>query len=119
VAALARAARMAVGRLPFHGMFASGGDMATGLLREFGAVGFAVEFAVQPLVVTGRLTGGLRDDLPFATKGGLIGDPDAVTETVLQLQSMPTVAPPGRTVPGDRRGQGCDHIPFSEQEVVP
>jgi D-threonate/D-erythronate kinase len=115
VAELARAARMAVGRLPLHGLFASGGDMATGLLREFGAVGFAVEFAVQPLVVTGRLTGGYRDDLPFATKGGLIGDPDAVTESVLQLQSMPAAAPPGRTVERSRRGSTL--VP--EQEVVP
>jgi hypothetical protein len=39
-------------------------------------------------VVTGRLTGGYRDDLPFATKGGLIGDADAVTESVRHLQCM-------------------------------
>jgi hypothetical protein len=89
--------------------------MATGLLREFGAVGFAVEFAVQPLVVTGRLTGGDRDELPFATKGGLIGDPDAVTESVLQLQSMPAATPLGRTAEGNRRGTA----PVPEQEVVP
>jgi uncharacterized protein YgbK (DUF1537 family) len=119
VAALARAARLALGRLPVHGLFASGGDMATGLLREFGAVGFAVEFAVQPLVVTGRLTGGYRDDLPFATKGGLIGDADAVTESVLHLQSMPLVAPPGRTTAADRR-RVDGALPLNpEQEVVP
>lgn len=89
VQAMATAARMALERTTFQGLFASGGDMATGLLRSLGAAGFAVEFAVQPLVVTGRLTGGRLDGLPFATKGGLIGDPDAVTESVLSLQSRP------------------------------
>jgi D-threonate/D-erythronate kinase len=88
VGAMAEAAHLAVGRLPCQGVFASGGDMATGLLHRFGALGFAVESAVQPLVVTGRLTGGTLDGLPFATKGGLIGDPDAITESVLHLQCM-------------------------------
>ena len=45
--------------------------------------------ALRTLVVTGRLSGGRSPGLPFATKGGLIGDPDAVTEAVLHLQSMP------------------------------
>jgi hypothetical protein len=93
VAAMATAAQGALDRMPFSGVFASGGDMATGLLRWFGATGFAVEFAVQPLVVTGRLTGGRLPGLPFATKGGLIGDADAVTESVLHLQSMPAPRP--------------------------
>lgn len=117
VTAMATAAHLALGRMTCHGVFASGGDMATGLLRRLGAAGFAVEFAVQPLVVTGRLTGGPRHGLPFATKGGLIGDHDAVTESVLHLQSMPVPAP----TTGDRASQGArpGSLSVSHQEVAP
>jgi uncharacterized protein YgbK (DUF1537 family) len=117
VAALAGAAECALGRAPFHGVFASGGDMATGLLRRLGAMGFAIEVAVQPLVVCGRLSGGSREGLPFATKGGLIGNPDAISESVLQLQSMP---PPGSAPRADHHPSGGPlRIPLSrDQEVV-
>jgi D-threonate/D-erythronate kinase len=118
VTAMARAAHLALGGMTFQGVFASGGDMATGLLRRLGASGFAIEFAVQPLVVTGRLTGGRVPGLPFATKGGLIGNPDAVTESVLHLQSMPAPvlrpdANPG--APGPHTGSLVTPL----QEVVP
>ncbi len=117
VTAMATAARLALGRLTFHAVFASGGDMATGLLRRLGASGFAVEFAVQPLVVTGRLTGGPVPGLPFATKGGLIGNPDAVTESVLYLQSMPAAAPrPGAPASPETRSGSLVTPP---QEVLP
>jgi uncharacterized protein YgbK (DUF1537 family) len=117
VAAMAGAAECALGRAPFHGVFASGGDMATGLLRRLGAMGFAIEVAVQPLVVCGRLSGGSREGLPFATKGGLIGNPDAISESVLQLQSMP---PPGSAPRADHHPSGGPlRIPLSrDQEVV-
>jgi uncharacterized protein YgbK (DUF1537 family) len=118
VTAMAGAAHLALDRMAFHGVFASGGDMATGLLRRFTAAGFAVEFAVQPLVVTGRLTGGRVAGLPFATKGGLIGDPDAITESVLYLHSMPAAVPApdmARPPGGFRTGS---LVPTPE-EVVP
>ncbi len=116
VTAMAEAARLALDRMAFQAVFASGGDMATGLLRRLGASGFAVEFAVQPLVVTGRLTGGPVPGLPFATKGGLIGNPDAVTESVLYLQSMPARRPGIQPGPAPPRAGSLVTPP---QEVIP
>jgi hypothetical protein len=72
-------------------------------------MGFAIEVAVQALVVCGRLSGGPREGLPFATKGGLIGKPDAISESVLQLQSMP---PPGS-------GPRADHHPGEPARSAP
>ena len=114
---MATAAQFALAQMTFQGVFASGGDMATGLLRAFRTTGFAVEFAVQPLVVAGRLTGGRLDGLPFATKGGLIGNPDAVTESVLHLQSMPPATPGPQS--GPSRGFRTESLITPDQEVVP
>lgn len=58
----------------FGGLYASGGDISKGLLHKIGSKGVAVKDEIIPLTVYGRIIGGLMDNKPLVTKGGLIGD---------------------------------------------
>jgi uncharacterized protein YgbK (DUF1537 family) len=68
------------------GVYATGGDVSAALVGALGAEGFAVETEVQPLAVAGRLVGGPHEGLPFAAKGGLIGDARAAVDCVEHLR---------------------------------
>ncbi len=63
------------------GLFASGGDVAVSVSKELGAVCFEVRDQVLPLAVYGRIHQGLFDR-HLVTKGGLIGNDDAISECV-------------------------------------
>ena len=69
------------------GIYASGGDVATGIIAALGADGFQIEHEVLPLAILGSIVGGPYDGLGFATKGGLIGGADAAVRCVEALQS--------------------------------
>jgi uncharacterized protein YgbK (DUF1537 family) len=58
----------------FGGLYATGGDIAEATTEALDSDGFAIDTEVLPLAVAGRLVGGPHEGLPFATKGGLIGD---------------------------------------------
>ena len=68
------------------GIYASGGDVATGIIGALGADGFQIENQVLPLAILGSVVGGPYDGLGFATKGGLIGGADAAVRCVEALQ---------------------------------
>ncbi|MER0484792.1 four-carbon acid sugar kinase family protein [Streptomyces sp. Edi2] len=88
--ALAEIARRAVVELCPGGLYASGGDVAAAVTSALGADGFAIETEVLPLAIAGHLVGGPHDGLLFATKGGLIGGPDAARDCLEHLRAACT-----------------------------
>ncbi|MEJ8652191.1 four-carbon acid sugar kinase family protein [Streptomyces sp. MS1.AVA.3] len=88
--ALAEIARRAVIELRPGGLYASGGDVAAAVTSALGADGFAIEAEVLPLAIAGHLVGGPHDGLLFATKGGLIGGPDAARDCLEHLRAACT-----------------------------
>ncbi|SDL09205.1 four-carbon acid sugar kinase family protein [Halarsenatibacter silvermanii] len=60
------------------GIFVSGGDNVKAMLERLNARGIEVEEEIIPLAVRGRLIGGEFAGLSFVSKGGLIGDEDAM-----------------------------------------
>lgn len=87
---LAEVARRAVAELCPGGLYASGGDVAAAVTSALGADGFAIETEVLPLAIAGHLVGGPHDGLLFATKGGLIGGPDAARDCLEHLRAACT-----------------------------
>ncbi|UQA98132.1 four-carbon acid sugar kinase family protein [Streptomyces halobius] len=87
---LAEVARRAVAGLRPGALYASGGDVAAAVTSALGADGFAIETEVLPLAVAGHLVGGPYDGLLFATKGGLIGGPDATRDCLEHLRAACT-----------------------------
>ncbi|MGY4975455.1 nucleotide-binding domain containing protein, partial [Streptomyces nigrescens] len=88
--ALAEIARRAVAELCPGGLYASGGDVAAAVTSALGADGFAIETEVLPLAIAGHLVGGPHDGLLSATKGGLIGGPDAARDCLEHLRAACT-----------------------------
>ncbi|WP_439676948.1 four-carbon acid sugar kinase family protein [Embleya sp. MST-111070] len=88
---LGEAVKRALAAAPFAGVYATGGDIAGAVCTALGADGLAVETEVQPLVVAGRLVGGAHDGLPFAAKGGLVGDAHAAVACALHLRMSSTI----------------------------
>jgi uncharacterized protein YgbK (DUF1537 family) len=80
--------RRVLGTHQIGGVYATGGDVSVSVVGALGAEGFAVETEVQPLAVAGRLVGGPYEGLPFAAKGGLIGDASAAVDCVEHLRLM-------------------------------
>lgn len=60
------------------GLFTSGGDITLAVMEELKGAGIEVKDEVLPLAVYGRLVGGDFSNTPIITKGGLIGDEDAI-----------------------------------------
>ena len=87
---LSEVARAAVAEFAPGGLYASGGDVATAVTAALGADGFGIETEVLPLAIAGHLVGGPHDGLLFATKGGLIGGPDAALACLEHLRAACT-----------------------------
>lgn len=77
MATMGEVATRVVQELEPRGLYATGGDVAMTVLEALGANGFKIEEEVLPLAVAGSVVGGPYNGLPFSTKGGLIGGPDA------------------------------------------
>jgi uncharacterized protein YgbK (DUF1537 family) len=87
-ALLATATRLVLTRHRIGGLYATGGDMATAITTELASDGFVIDDEVLPLAVVGRLAGGPFNGLPFATKGGLIGDRTAAVACIERLKGI-------------------------------
>ncbi len=74
-------------RASIGGLFTSGGDVTVAVCQAVSARGIKVEDEVLPLAVYGRLIGGEYDNMPIVTKGGLIGEQDAIVRCVNYLSS--------------------------------
>ncbi|MEV4314519.1 four-carbon acid sugar kinase family protein [Actinocrispum sp. NPDC049592] len=85
---LAEAARIVLSRHRIGGLYATGGDIATAVTAALDTDGFVIDDEVVPLAVVGRLAGGPFNGLPFATKGGLIGDPTAAVACIERLKGI-------------------------------
>jgi uncharacterized protein YgbK (DUF1537 family) len=85
---LATATRLILTRHRIGGLYATGGDIATAITTELASDGFVIDDEVVPLAVVGRLAGGPFNGLPFATKGGLIGDQTAAVACIERLKGI-------------------------------
>ncbi|HWG00618.1 MAG TPA: nucleotide-binding domain containing protein, partial [Trebonia sp.] len=85
---LAEATRQVLAARPVAGLLACGGEVAAAVLDALEARGLDVVTEVQPLVVAGRIIGGPWDRLPVVTKGGLVGDENAITAAIGHLHGM-------------------------------
>lgn len=85
---LAEAAALLLAEHRFGGLYATGGDIAEAITGALASDGFAIHTEVAPLAVAGRLVGGPHDGLPFATKGGLIGDRSAAVACLEHLAAV-------------------------------
>ncbi len=56
------------------GIYTTGGDITTAVLRALGGLGIEVAEEIVPLATAGTIVGGAHEGLPIATKGGLVGD---------------------------------------------
>lgn len=56
------------------GVYVSGGDISKSFLKMVGSKGVTIKDEIIPLAVYGRIIGGILDNSPLVTKGGLIGD---------------------------------------------
>jgi uncharacterized protein YgbK (DUF1537 family) len=83
VRAVARALGAIAGRVleagpPGVGLVATGGDVALATCRALGARAIEVLGEVLPLCAAGRLLYGRHEGTPIVTKGGMVGDDDAL-----------------------------------------
>ena len=85
---LATATRLILTHHRIGGLYATGGDIATAITTELASDGFVIDDEVVPLAVVGRLAGGPFNGLPFATKGGLIGDQTAAVACIERLKGI-------------------------------
>ncbi|ALG14773.1 four-carbon acid sugar kinase family protein [Kibdelosporangium phytohabitans] len=83
---LAEVTRQVLTRHRIGGLYATGGDIATAITAALDTDGFVIDDEVVPLAVVGRLAGGPFNGLPFATKGGLIGDHTAAVACIERLR---------------------------------
>jgi uncharacterized protein YgbK (DUF1537 family) len=85
---LAEATRLVLTHHRIGGLYATGGDIATAITAALDTDGFVIDDEVVPLAVVGRLAGGPFNGLPFATKGGLIGDRTAAVACIERLKGI-------------------------------
>ena len=64
--------------LSFAGVFMSGGDITVAFVKEMEALGIDIREEVIPLAAYGRLIGGKKDRLRIISKGGMVGNADAL-----------------------------------------
>lgn len=91
LAALGREALTVLGGR-VRGILLSGGDTAAMFFEEAGATALLPEAEIQPLMMGGRILDGAFAGLKTVTKGGLIGEEDAVYKAILWLRIVPDTA---------------------------
>ena len=64
------------------GLYTSGGDVTVAVCKALEAAGIAVKDEVLPLAAYGRIVKGKYDNMPIITKGGLVGDTNALIKCV-------------------------------------
>ena len=81
---LAKIARKVLDRSSsiFGALYTSGGDTTVAVCHEVGAAGIEVKDEVIPLAAYGRIIGGPYDNTPIITKGGLVGENNAVSTCI-------------------------------------
>jgi uncharacterized protein YgbK (DUF1537 family) len=67
------------------GLYTSGGDVTVAVCNRLEAAGIAVKDEVLPLAAYGRIVQGKHNNTPIITKGGLVGDDNALIKCVEYL----------------------------------
>lgn len=67
------------------GLYTSGGDVTVAVCKELASAGISVKDEVLPLAAYGRIVKGDYDNMPIITKGGLVGEPNALIKCVEYL----------------------------------
>lgn len=70
----------------FAGLYSCGGDITVAVCRRFEAVGLRLLSEVVPLAAYGELMGGRYEGLKIVTKGGMVGDENALVTCVHYLK---------------------------------
>ncbi len=70
----------------FRGVYTSGCDITVSVCRCLNTAGFQLLDEVLPLAAYGELMGGERDGLKVVTKGGMVGDQEAMLDCVRYLK---------------------------------
>ncbi|MGO1527762.1 MAG: nucleotide-binding domain containing protein, partial [Senegalia sp. (in: firmicutes)] len=69
------------------GLYTSGGDVTVAVSHVLSAVGIEVKDEILPLAVYGRIIEGKYPNTPIVTKGGLVGEEDALIRCVDYLHT--------------------------------
>lgn len=72
------AMRIHQGDSRFQGFYTSGGDITVAVYKKMRALGISLRDEVLPLAAYGIIVGGAADGLQVVTKGGMVGDADAL-----------------------------------------
>ncbi|MCT4619150.1 MAG: four-carbon acid sugar kinase family protein [Marinisporobacter sp.] len=67
------------------GLFTSGGDVTVAVCKELQSAGIEVKDEVLPLAAYGRIIKGQYDHMPIITKGGLVGETNAIVKCIEYL----------------------------------
>jgi uncharacterized protein YgbK (DUF1537 family) len=78
---------MTINKGHIGGCFLSGGDVTSSLCSATHSQGIKLEDEVLPLASSGTFISGFLHGIPVVTKGGLIGDKNAISECVQYLQN--------------------------------
>lgn len=70
----------------FEGLYTSGGDITVAICRRMKNVGLHLRSEVLPLAAYGELMGGDFNKLKIVTKGGMVGDDDAMITCIGYLK---------------------------------
>jgi len=70
----------------FKGLYTSGGDISVSVCHNIQAVGLALIGEIVPLASYGIIQGGAHDGLKLITKGGMVGDEDAIITCIDHLR---------------------------------
>ena len=70
----------------FKGLYTSGGDITVAVCRAFDTAGLNLSDEVLPLAAYGRILKGEFDGLHIITKGGMVGQSNAITKCITYLR---------------------------------
>jgi uncharacterized protein YgbK (DUF1537 family) len=69
----------------FQGIYTCGGDITAAVCQRMNSAGLRLLGEVLPLAAYGEIIGGSHDGLRVVTKGGMVGDADAIVSCVRYL----------------------------------
>lgn len=72
----------------FKGLYSSGGDITVAISKKFNSTGIRLLGEVVPLAAFGEFIGGTFDGLKVITKGGMVGDKNALNQCIHYLKEQ-------------------------------
>ncbi|MDR2796476.1 MAG: four-carbon acid sugar kinase family protein [Spirochaetaceae bacterium] len=89
----------------FHGIYTCGGDITVAVCKRINSAGLKLFDEVLPLAAYGEIIGGSHDGLKVVTKGGMVGDADAIVSCIRYLAEKISVQR-DKNEPPRRRAEG-------------